>query len=624
MKRFLLFLSILSIDVLNGSGAPLSSSLTAAENRTAVVERVGEDIRYLASDELEGRGVQTNGIHLAADRIIADYKRAGLKPGMPGGSYKQPFEVQLENAVVSNDTSVTLNSPSDTTIRLKVSEQFQPLRRGKNGSAVGELVFVGYGITSKEDDFDEYKDLDVAGKILVMIRREPHQARSDGAFQGTITTEHSYIDRKLKLAKEHKAVGVIFVNDPHTVRSSTQDELSDPTGFGTQDSGIAFVHVRQNVIDELLQEHPIAATHDGAEHKLANLREVTDFIDTTLQSVSQPLAGWQAEIATKFDTRSVTTHNLIGVLEGEGELANETIVVGAHYDHLGYGGYGSRAQKRKGEIHNGADDNATGTAAVLEIMRRMTEGPTPHRRIVFICFSGEERGLLGSKHYVGNPIVPLEHTVAMLNYDMIGTLRNNRVEVNGVGTATEFRPIVEAANESSSLDITIVEHPFAGSDHLPFFQQQIPVMFCFTGVTSRYHTPDDDFETINVDGVVAVIDYTEHLLRGIDSLRTAPEFKNVSRRSRRRRIPFLGIAPNLGGDDDDSGMPIRSVRPDSPAATAGLQVGDVIVRIGETDINEYADLIQFLQASQAGQQIRLSVVRGEEQLELQATLGQPK
>ena len=382
--------------------------------------------------------------------------------------------------------------------------------------------------------------------------------------------------------------------------------------------------MRQDVIDQLLQKNPLAATHDGTEHKLATLREVTDFIDKTLQPVSQPLTGWQAEIATKFDTHSVTAHNLIGILEGVGDLANETIVVGAHYDHLGYGGSGSRARNRKGEIHNGADDNATGTAAVLEIVRRMTEGPTPHRRIVFICFSGEERGLLGSKHYVGSPIVPLEQTVAMLNYDMIGTLRNNRVEVNGVGTATEFRPIVEAANESSALDITIVEHPYAGSDHLPFFQRKIPVMFCFTGVTSRYHTPDDDFETINVDGVVSVIDYTEHLLRGIDSLRTAPEFKNVSRRSRSRRIPFLGIAPNLGGDENDSGVPIRSVRPDSPAAAAGLQVGDIIVKIGKTDIKQYADLIQFLQASQAGRQIRLSVVRGEEQIELQATLGQPK
>ncbi|MCP4171092.1 MAG: M20/M25/M40 family metallo-hydrolase [Fuerstiella sp.] len=621
MKRFLLL--VVSVCVLIGICAPPCPSVAAAESRNAVLERVGDDIRYLASDELEGRGIQTTGIHLAADRIITDYKQARLKPGMPDGSYKQSFEVQLRNTV-SNDTSVVLKSPAGTTLRLKVKEQFQPLRRGKNGSAAGALVFVGYGITSTEDDFDEYKDVDVAGKVLVMIRREPHQDRADGAFQGTTTTEHSYINRKLELAKEHNAAGVIFVNDPHTVRDNSQDELSDPTGFGTEDSGIGFVHVRQTVIDQLLQKTPITATHDGVETKLATLREVAEFIDTTLNPVSQSLPGWHAEIATKFDSRSVIAHNLIGILEGEGDLADETIVVGAHYDHLGYGGYGSRAKNRKGEIHNGADDNATGTAAVLEIVRRMSGGPAPRRRIVFICFSGEERGLLGSKHYVDSPIVPLKHTVAMLNYDMIGTLRNNRVEVNGVGTATEFRSVVEAANESSPLDVTIVEHPFAGSDHLPFFQRQIPVMFCFTGVTSRYHTPDDDFETINVDGVVSVIDYTEQLLRGIDSLRTAPEFKNVSRRARTRRIPFLGIAPNLDGDEDNSGVAVRSVRPDSPAAAAGLQVGDVIVKIQETDIKQYTDLIQFLQASQAGQQLRLSIARGDEELELQATLGQPR
>ncbi|HIE99948.1 MAG TPA: M20/M25/M40 family metallo-hydrolase [Fuerstia sp.] len=543
---------------------------------------------------------------------------------MPDGSYRQPFEIQLRNSVVSTDTSVTLKNKSGTAIRLRVGDQFQPQRRGKNGSASGQLVFVGYGISSAEDDYDEYKGVDVAGKVLVMIRREPHQGKSDGAFQGSTTTPHSYIDQKLKLAKEHKAVGVIFVNDPHTVQSASADELTAPTGFGTQESGIAFVHVRQSVVDQILQQIPLSVTHEGDEKKLSSLGEVTNFIDATLQPVSQPLTNWTAEIATKFDTNSVTTHNLIGILEGEGDLAHETIVVGAHYDHLGYGGYGSRARNRQGEIHNGADDNATGTAAVLEIVRRMTAGPKPQRRIVFICFSGEERGLLGSKYYVQNPIVPLEKTVAMLNYDMIGTLRNNRIEVNGVGTATEFGPIVEAADEASPLDVTTVAHPFAGSDHLPFFQRQIPVMFCFTGVTSRYHTPDDDFETINVDGVVSVIDYTEHLLRSIDSLRTAPAFKNVSRRSRTRRIPFLGIAPNLGGADGETGVPIRSVLPDSPAAAAGLQTGDVIVRVNETDIKEYVDLIQFLQASQPGRQIRLSIVRNDQQIELRATLGQPK
>ncbi|MEO2019737.1 MAG: M20/M25/M40 family metallo-hydrolase [Fuerstiella sp.] len=622
MKRFLLLFVL--INVLHGSCVPVCPWLAAAENRTAVVERVGVDIRYLASDELEGRGVQTKGIHLAADRIIAQYKQAGLKPGMPDGSYRQPFEIQLRNSVVSTDTSVTLKNKSGTAIRLRVGDQFQPQRRGKNGSASGQLVFVGYGISSAEDDYDEYKGVDVAGKVLVMIRREPHQGKSDGAFQGSTTTPHSYIDQKLKLAKEHKAVGVIFVNDPHTVQSASADELTAPTGFGTQESGIAFVHVRQSVVDQILQQIPLSVTHEGDEKKLSSLGEVTNFIDATLQPVSQPLTNWTAEIATKFDTNSVTTHNLIGILEGEGDLAHETIVVGAHYDHLGYGGYGSRARNRQGEIHNGADDNATGTAAVLEIVRRMTAGPKPQRRIVFICFSGEERGLLGSKYYVRNPIVPLEKTVAMLNYDMIGTLRNNRIEVNGVGTAAEFRPIVEAADEASPLDVTIVAHPFAGSDHLPFFQKQIPVMFCFTGVTSRYHTPDDDFETINVEGVVSVIDYTEHLLRSIDALRTAPGFQNVSRRSRIRRMPFLGIAPNLGGDDGETGVPIRTVVPDSPAAAAGLKVGDVIVSVNETEIKEYVDLIKFLQASQPGRRVRLSIVRNDEPLELRATLGQPK
>jgi len=334
------------------------------------------------------------------------------------------------------------------------------------------------------------------------------------------------------------------------------------------------------------------------------------------------MPGWSADLTTEFEVESVIAENIIGVIEGEGPLADETIVIGGHYDHLGYGGYGSRARNRTGEIHNGADDNATGTAAVLEMARRIAEGPKPQRRVVLICFSAEERGLIGSNYYVQNPVFDLDQTVAMLNFDMIGNLRNNRVEVNGVGTAAEFREIVERTDEAQPIEITLKESPFGGSDHLPFYQRQIPVMFCFTGMTGIYHTPDDDFETLNIEGTVSVIDYAEGLYRGIDALEERPTFTAVARnrRSSARRMPSLGFAPELS-DYSGKGVLVRTVRQDSPAEKAGLQVGDVITKIGGEDVEGFQTIIEKLASSKAGDKLTITLERDGETQEITAELG---
>lgn len=592
--------------------------------RTAVVERVGQDIRYLASKELEGRGVETKGIHLAADHMIEAFETAGLKPGMPDGTWKQSFKITLGKTQIDDRTALKFTDADGNERNIAVGT-FQPIQRGTSGSAKGEMVFVGYGITSEDDQYDEYADVDVSGKILLMIRREPRQGQDGDAFEGKETSSHSYIDRKLSLAKQNGAAGIVFVNDPYTATTPSKDELVTSSMFGAKDSGLPFVHVRLSIIDSLLEAHPLTADVDGESVQLKSVREAAELIDKTLKPISQPVEGWTAEVSTVFDSKSVEAHNVIGVLEGSGDLAEETIIIGGHYDHLGYGGYGSKDKSRTGEIHFGADDNATGTAAVMEMARRLGADKNNHRRLVFIGFSGEERGLLGSRHYVSEPVFPLDKTVAMLNFDMIGTLRNNRIDVNGVGTAKEFGPIVEAADEASSLDIRVIEHPYAGSDHLPFFQKNIPVMFSFTGVTPRYHTPDDTFEVINVEGVVDVIDFTEHMLRAIDALPDAPEFQAVSR-SRRRpaKIPYLGVIPNLGTDADEPGVPIQSVRAGSPAKAAGLQTADVILKANGTVIDGHPELVQFIKGRAQGSEVVLLVQRDGDEVEIKVTLGAPR
>ncbi|MBL8808532.1 MAG: PDZ domain-containing protein [Planctomycetaceae bacterium] len=213
----------------------------------------------------------------------------------------------------------------------------------------------------------------------------------------------------------------------------------------------------------------------------------------------------------------------------------------------------------------------------------------------------------------------------MLNFDMIGNLKDNRVEVNGVGTAAEFMDIAKKADEVIPVDITIIEGAFAGSDHLPFYQRQIPVMFCFTGMTDIYHTPDDDFSTLNIEGAVTVIDYSEQLLRGMDGLEKRPVFAS-SQPGRRRptaRTPYLGLQPDLAASGEN-GIVVRAVRPDSPAAKAGVATGDVIVKVGDTKVEGYQTLIEALVPAKAGDTLKLTVKRGTEEKVLEPVLGEPQ
>jgi hypothetical protein len=587
--------------------------------REAIVQRVRHDIEYLASDALEGRGIETKGIELAAQHVIAEYEKAGLKPGMPDGSWRQPFPVTVGEVVIAESTGVELTGPDGSKRVLKLGEEFQPVRRGANGSASGGVVFLGYGITSPEDNWDDFAGVDVKGKIVIGIRREP-QPEGNPIFRGPETSPNAFIDRKLQLLQEAGAAGLLFVNNV----SSEPDELVSPATFGNRAESVPFAHVKQAVIDSMLTASPLKVEGDKS---LTTLAEVSTWIDQNLKPLSQDVTGWTASISTQFEENRVSTDNILGVVEGEGPLADETIIIGGHYDHLGFGGFGSRSQSRTGEVHNGADDNASGTAAVLELARRIAAGPKPKRRMVFICFSGEERGLIGSNYYVQNPVFPLDKTVAMINFDMIGNLKDNRVDVNGVGTAKEFDQIAKTADEAIPVNINIVPGAFAGSDHLPFYRRSIPVMFCFTGMTAIYHTPDDDSNTLNMEGAVTVIDYAEQLLRGVDALETRPTFvtplEEPGGRRSATRLPYFGVQADFSASGAD-GIVLKGVSADSPAATAGLQTGDVILSFDEKSVDGAQALFRVLGESKPGQKLKVRFKRGEETKDVEVELAPPR
>ena len=590
-------------------------AVLADSNRAAVVERLRGDIEFFADDAQQGRGVGSEGIERSAQRIIREYERIGLKPAMSDGSWRQTFDIKIGAVGHSPQTHVTLNNATGVRHNLTLDHDCQPLMRGGEGVAGDSLVFVGYGITAPEFGWDDYAELDVQGKTLIVIRRVPGMGNPDAPFSGESISPHAYIDTKLRLAKEHNAAAVLFVNDPYSEPDSAAEELASIEGFGLRGPGVPFIQVRQRVIDDVLELHPLK-TEDGTF--VRTLKDAAEHIDRTLAPLSRELDSWSSDIEVKFTGETVKASNLIGMVEGQGPHSEETIIIGGHYDHIGFGEYGSRARSRRGEVHNGADDNASGTAAVLELARRISAGPAPARRIVFICFSGEERGLLGSNHYVRHPVFPLDDTVFMFNFDMVGSLRNNRVEVNGVGTAAEFFPLVQQADEDSSLDVKLVSSPFGGSDHLPFYRKKIPVMFCFTGVTDRYHTPDDDIETLSMEGIASVLDLSEHIFELVSELPLRPTYRRASRG--RKQVAVLGIRPDLSAGDG-KGVRVLGVRPASPASSSGIKVGDIVVRIDDQDVSGYAALNDFLQSAGPNRTVAVQLLRNNESLTLQVTLG---
>lgn len=583
--------------------------------------RVTKDIRYLASDALEGRGVQTKGIVVAADYLRDEFKKAGLKSGTPDGSYFQYFDVPIREKVDSSETWLKITAAGSEAVSLKAGEDFQPQQAGGPGAANGEIVFAGYGISAPDLGYDDYAGTDVKGKIVLIVRREPQQQDKDSKFNGTETTEHSYIATKLRAARENGAAGVLLVNDRLTAPTAEQDELSQPSGFGaaSRDQMIPFAHIARAQADRLLKASPVVA----GDKKLDNLAAIEEHIDESFKPVSQPLADASAELSSSFKTKSVKAWNVIGVIEGEGPLADETVVIGAHYDHLGFGGYGSR-RRGSTEVHNGADDNATGTAAVLELARRFASAEKkPARRMVFIGFSGEERGLIGSLYYAENPTYPLDKTIAMLNFDMIGNLRNNRATLGGTATGSGLEAVAKAAAAAVPVDVNIQGGVSGGSDHLSFIRKRVPVMFCNTGLTDLYHTPEDDFETINLTGAVKVIDFCEELLKGVVAMEERPGFLQMQR-TRRRPRTYLGVRTTSPEDDEVKGTLVQAVTAGSPAANAGLKVGDLIQKVGDTEIKEMRDLFTALSGKKPGDKVTVSIVRDGDAKEIEVELAAPQ
>ncbi|MGE0478893.1 MAG: M20/M25/M40 family metallo-hydrolase [Phycisphaerae bacterium] len=480
-----------------------------------------EHVRYLASDELEGRGTGFPGNDRASEYIAEQWGALGLKAMGVDGTWFQPFEVKRGKKVVDANAVLEAGEVSDpptpATKVFTLRTDWMPFPFTATSEAAGEVVFVGYGIESSEPEYSDYAGVDVTGKLVLMFRYEPQTAEGKSRFADAETSDHALFLTKVALAAKKGAKGVLVVNPPN--RKDADDKLYP---FNEQRARETYelpaAHLTQSAANELL--------------KLGGLSEVGELqklIDDAFKPRSAPLAKLNVRLNPGVEQQVLKTRNVVGMIEGDGST-DEIIVVGAHFDHLGIA---TRSFRGGGDgekfIHNGADDNASGTAGILELARALSHGPKHRRHILFIAFSGEEMGLLGSKHYVDHPTVDLAKVRAMINFDMIGRFNADRFLIYGIPTADEFEPIVKRAAERAGITYRTARSLPGNSDHASFQRKKIPVLFPFTGIHRQYHQPEDDWELINANGAVEILQFGYVIIDAVADLAEGPTWNEARR-----------------------------------------------------------------------------------------------
>jgi len=569
-------------------------------------EDLAASIHVLTSDALEGRGTGSPGGEKAARFIAGEFRKIGLRPlglaepgdpeSMPDGSgYFQPFAATVGGDLgAANVLSARFADRATTYV---LDRDFIPSTLSGSGATEGKVVFAGYGIASRTAGRDDYGGRDIRGRIVLLLAGVPTGAAESplAAFAG--------IYHKVVFARDKGAAAVVVAATGDEGHPSTWN-----TNRGFSDEGLPVVLVSRRTAAEWL----------GADGwTMAEVEE-------KLRSGPWPLnLSVAVSLATEVRKRRRVTANVAGLLEGsDPRLAREVVAIGAHYDHLGTGGPSSLALDRRPAIHHGADDNASGTAGLLALARRFAGAPRPRRSVLFLAFSGEELGLLGSSYYVRHPLVPIDRTVAMLNMDMIGRLLEERLAVNGTGMSPEWPSILREANRESGLRLLFTEEAFGASDQQSFYLGGVPVLSFFTGNHPEYHTPADTEEKINRTGEARVLGLVARCAAAVADGEARPAFRDVDPPPPDARRIALGIIP---GDvpDDLPGLAIAETSVEGAARRAGLRPGDIIVRIGDHPVRSIHDYRIALSEFRPGDVVEGVVRRDGRELPFTAPLPLP-
>ncbi len=600
--------------------------------------RLQQHVTYLASDALDGRRTGTAGANEAARYIAGEFSKLGLRPANRNAAkaerYLQSFPYVAGVELGKGNVFAFGAYPRTNDSSLQVSVDWLPLGFSTNAKVEGGIVFAGFGITAAQLNYDDYSGLNANGKIAIVLQGTPDGANPHGQF-----AMFEGVRFKAVAARNAGARALVIIAKDLTFTNDRLTKLNYDNTAG--EAGIPIVVISRQAADRLL-----------ALSK-ASLGQIEQSTTAKTPGVNRVLTG-EVTLSTELVRNEVPAYNVIGVLEGSDPvLKNENIVIGAHYDHLGRGGEGSLAP-RSGEIHHGADDNASGTAGLIELARVFSEQrPRLKRTVIFIAFGGEEEGLLGSNYYVDHPLMPLAKTIAMINMDMIGRLKDRKLVIGGVGTAKEWREIVRQANNAQGMNVTanegsaprgvpivvsangrpimtvdpngtfeltMNEDGYGPSDHSSFYKKQIPVLFFWTGTHNDYHKPSDTFDKINYNDEARILSLVARIVRDVDGADKRLTYTTARSDSMPRTGGFrvyLGTIPNYA--DSTDGLLIDGVRDNSPAAKAGLKAGDRIVKIGSRDVKNVYDYTFALGEMKAGQEYVIEVKRGSEKLTLKIT-----
>jgi Peptidase family M28/PDZ domain/PA domain len=571
-------------------------------------QRIQADINYLASPQMKGRDTGSPENNRAAKYISDEFRHAGLEPlaaEAGKGTYFQYFTVTVGAKLGRHNRLRVERGASHKSLRL--GADFQPFNYSDNGEARLPVVFAGFGITAPEYHYDDYQGLDVKDKAVVVLRNEPQKDDPNSVFDGRQPTRHSALVNKAINARNHGARALILVNDApgpgEDDRLIPFDSLSGP-----QNPGIMLLQVSRSVADGWLAP---------AAKSLTSLQKS---IDEKLEPQSFALDGLLADLRVDVRHIHARTQNVAGLLRGsDPQLSAEAVVVGAHYDHLGLGRHGALDPGAAGQVHPGADDNASGTAAVMELARLLAARRTELKRsVIFLSFSGEELGLLGSEYYAAHPSWPLEKTVAMVNLDMVGRVRDSKLYVGGTGTSPAFPRILETAN-TTGLHLESSRSGYGASDHTSFYVKDIPVLFFFSGLHPDYHRATDTPDKIDAPDEARVTDLAERTLLALAS-GDRPQFTRVvephplgSMERGGGYGAYFGSIPDMGAEVE--GVRFADIRDGSPAAKAGLVRGDVLVEFAGAPIKNLYDFTYQLRAHRPGEEVRVSVLRNGKRVE---------
>jgi hypothetical protein len=551
-------------------------------------------VAALAADEMAGRDTTESGGRAAAAYVADAFEKAGLE--RVGDAWTQSYVVP--QPVLGEGNVLEVRGPAATSV-FAVERDWNPLSPSATGAAEGRAVFAGYGIVHPDRGHDDYEDVDVQGAVVLVLRKDP----------GWGDARHMALLTKLSVAADRGAAALLIVNDPGTVAEAGGDVLahwSANIGAPVGSAKIPFAFVSQDVAAAILGEGDMGSIAEKCKRG----------------PCARALEGTNVRVVTAVSrTRETNAANVVGKVSGrDPDLAREVVVLGAHYDHVGLGRYGSLGgTSAAGQVHNGADDNASGTAVLLEVAEWFALPENrPRRTVVFVAFSGEEIGLLGSREFCDTCPIPLGTVVTMVNLDMVGRLRERKLDVGGVGTGRDLRAIVEEANRERAFSITWDEQGEAPTDSTSFFRKGVPVLWFFTGLHDDYHRPSDDAALLNYEGLEDVALLTRDVAR---ALAERDERIVFQRPPAPPRPPVLGIRPARAADVAE-GVVVEAVVADGPAAEAGVRPGDVIVGLAGQVVRTMEDLLRVLRRLEPGKPVEVVVLRDGERLEVSVVLGE--